>query len=682
MRKQSILALILFLAQVQAWAQRPVSREVRWLRVGALHSTFAIEGAEFEMHRTGALAQQNDGMRWPADFRYQDNCAAKSLWIGCTNFKDPVTGDTYPYKVVAAGPRTTNILNEMMPVQFKLVGRFPSPTVIVDGESASENMLLDVLDDEQPDLEADRVVDHILHTSIGITVHRRMMAFAQEYHDNYFIYEYVFKNTGIIDTKGTRIEQTLTGVIFHLQFRWAFANEPFMRGGGWIPAGNISWGRNAMNDAVGMDPTAAGFEFAALFSWYGHHSQSVVDDWGAPHPLKPSPLGAPQYIGMVTLHADKSATDKSHDPYQPRTTQYLASDASYQANNQYDAVLMANKYAMMSAGHPPKTHAQEVGDGNADQWGTDAGGYASAAGYGPYTLAPGDSIRIVIAECVAGISRQKSLEVGTNWFNDAKPFVLPNGAVTNDRNEYKKAWVITGKDSLFQTFRRAMANFKSGYKIPQAPPPPKLFQIKSGGNRITLTWDNSAESWPTFDGYEIYRAIARPDTFYQKIFECSAANVVNTFNDETAVRGFDYYYYIQTKDNGSTNDIKPGVPLRSSRFFTMTNKPAYLRRPAKDDLAEIRVVPNPYHIEARDIQFGRDDGADRLAFYGLPPECTIRIYTERGDLVDTIEHNDGSGDELWHSLTSSRQIVVSGLYIAHFQTPDGRSTYRKFVIIR
>lgn len=662
-------------------AQRPVSREVRWLRVGALQSTFAIEGAEFEMHRTGALAQQNDGMRWPADFKYQDNCAAKSLWIGTTNFKDPVTGDTYPYKVVCAGPRNTNILNELMPVEFKLVGKAASPAVIVDGDAASENAFLDVLDEENEDMIPDRMVDHTLNTSVGITIHRKMMAFAQEYNDNYFIYEYVFKNTGNVDNKGTKITQTLTDCYFHLQQRWAFASEPFVRGN-WIPTGNISWGRNAINDAVGQNPQDANFEFAAQFAWYGHHSQSVVDDWGAPHPKKLSPLGAPQYIGLVTLHADKSAADNSNDLSQPRTTQFLGSDAAYNSNNQYDAILMSQKYEMMSGGHPEQTHAQQVGDGNADQWGTDAGGYASGAGFGPYTLAPGDSVRIVVAEAVAGISRKKSMEVGYNWFSDAKPFLMPDGSTSDNRNDYKREWVITGKDSLFQTFRRALANFNSGYDIPQPPPPPKLFQIKSGGDRITLTWDNSAETWPTFNGYEVYRAIARPDTFYQKIFDCTAANVANTFNDETAVRGFDYYYYIQTKDDGSTNDIKSGVPLRSSRFFTMTNKPAYLRRPAKEGLADIRVVPNPFHIQARDIQFGRDDGADRLAFYGLPPECTIRIFTERGDLVETLVHNDGSGDELWNSLTSSRQVVVSGLYIAHFQTPDGQSTFRKFVIIR
>ena len=119
----------------------------------------------------------------------------------------------------------------------------------------------------------------------------------------------------------------------------------------------------------------------------------------------------------------------------------------------------------------------------------------------------------------------------------------------------------------------------------------------------------------------------------------------------------------------------------SSKFYTMTNKPAYLRRPAGAELKEIRVVPNPFHLKSRSIQFGVD-APDRIAFYGLPPECTIRIFTERGDLVDVIEHVDGSGDELWNSMTSSRQMIVSGLYIAHFETPTGEAAIKKFTIVR
>jgi hypothetical protein len=110
-------------------------------------------------------------------------------------------------------------------------------------------------------------------------------------------------------------------------------------------------------------------------------------------------------------------------------------------------------------------------------------------------------------------------------------------------------------------------------------------------------------------------------------------------------------------------------------------------------LSAIRVVPNPYNIKTRNIQFGTNDPTtlDRLGFYNLPPICKIKIYTELGDLVATIDHTNGSGDDYWQSLTSSRQVVVSGLYIAYFEVTEddpaghyrkGDSIYKKFIIIR
>ena len=69
-------------------------------------------------------------------------------------------------------------------------------------------------------------------------------------------------------------------------------------------------------------------------------------------------------------------------------------------------------------------------------------------------------------------------------------------------------------------------------------------------------------------------------------------------------------------------------------------------------------------------------------FYNIPGQCTIKIFTERGDLITTIEHTDGSGDEAWNSITDFRQVIVSGLYIAYIETPDGESIHKKFIIIR
>lgn len=683
---------------VQIALGQPSGQEIKWMRVGNLHNYFSNLGAEMEMGRTGAAEQQLDGLRWPAQYKYQDCVAAKSMWIGTTDYYDPVYETTFPYKVVGVGTRGADAINEIMPYEFKMMGKFDHPLVVVDGGVATDNYYDDIVDDVDSDLIADRVIISKMHTSIGLSITRKIYAFSQQYNDNYFIYEYTFKNTGIIDLNGTVVEKTLTDVIPHFQYRYALGHEAFVKG--WVPSNNVNWGRNVVNHVVGphIPNDDSSVEFRAQYSWYGRHSQSPVGcegDLGCPNYTRGGALGAPQFVGTVTIHADASTVDHTDDIMQPFNTKYLGSDTENESTDQYNRVVMEKYYERMSFGHPALTHAQEIADRCADNWGADAGGFSQAAGYGPYDFEPGDSIRIVIAEGVAGIDRQKSINVGDTWFNQSGgQLSLPGGGSTTDRHVYKDAWLETGVDSLYRTFRTAITTYSNGMSIPHPPQPPSAFEVNSGGDRILLSWKGAnAESALDFDGYQIYRAMSKSDTTFKMIFECNKSNLVHEFADITALRGFDYYYYIVSKDNGTDNVVNPGTSLVSSKFYTMTNKPAFLRRPAGEAFSELRIVPNPYSISSPQLQFG-NGASERIAFYGLPGQCIIRIFTEAGDLIETIHHTDGSGDELWNSTTSSRQIIVSGVYIIHFEVTEnlynsgellyskGDATYRKFIVVR
>jgi hypothetical protein len=149
-----------------------------------------------------------------------------------------------------------------------------------------------------------------------------------------------------------------------------------------------------------------------------------------------------------------------------------------------------------------------------------------------------------------------------------------------------------------------------------------------------------------------------------------------------------------------------------------------LLRPAGNLLGEVRVVPNPFDIRSRKWQFSDVTGTsvpDRLLFYGIPPKCKLKIYTENGTLIWEKDHANGSGDEAWDSKTSSNQIIASGIYILYVEVAEdtyatqdkiasndildenlrlmypkgaviyrtgekifsaGQSTFRKFVVIR
>jgi hypothetical protein len=104
--------------------------------------------------------------------------------------------------------------------------------------------------------------------------------------------------------------------------------------------------------------------------------------------------------------------------------------------------------------------------------------------------------------------------------------------------------------------------------------------------------------------------------------------------------------------------------------------------PGGKGLELVRVVPNPFDIRSRMFQFGNVSQYDRITFYNLPPVCKLKIFTERGDLIWEKDHTRGTGDELWDSLTSSGQIVASGIYILYVEAPGQGSIFRKFVIIR
>lgn len=689
--------------------------EMRWLRVGSLRSFFSEYGAQIE----NAIAGRPSicyGLAWPAEYGMEQSSTGQSaLWVGCKNFYDPIKKRTFPYKVVGTGYRSTpDWFTQMFPVTFKLIARSNHPMVYVDNELATDNQLWDEIDEIDENLISDRMILNVINTSIGITITIKIMAFSQQNHDNYYICDYVFKNTGLIDNSGGKYEQTLEDCYFLIAERYAFAGESvpgYNQGWGtW----SSTWGRNTVSDVIGTNPFAPDFKFRATIAWYGPQSvRSVSDDWGCPNEqadpnddVMDEVLAAARYAGCVVLHADKSPHDTTDDLTQPRTTRYSGSDAPIWSASfsQYDETAMAARYAHMASGHAEKTHAQEVGDGFADIWGTDGGGYAPCQAFGPYTLHVGDSVHIVVAKAVAGISREKNREVAKNWLLWEKglgqpTLVRPNGQTTTDHNLYKREWVWTCKDSLLKTFEHALIAYKKKLQIPQPPPAPEIFEVQSGGDRIFLRWSDNATQDPHFDGYEVWRSkevVDHPRAVYEKIFECNRNNVVHEFADVTARRGVDYYYYVVSKDDGSQNDFQPGKPLVSSKFYTMTNKPAYLRRPAGTSLDSIRVVPNPYVITKREYQFGIQSGYDRIAFYNLPPYCKIKIFTERGDLIKEIRHENGTGDEAWESVTSSGQIIVSGLYIAYFEvTQDyvhpetgellfkkGQNTYRKFIVIR
>jgi len=673
----------------------------KWLSAGSLHNWYSEIGSECEV--CGFVGRQQDGLRWPGIYRFTDSQAAKALWIGATNVTDDL-GTNYPYRVVHIGPRVSGG-GEFFPLRFDLISRLPPTSVLVDG-AISEPEAAMATDYDDPTIESDVMIVNETNSLLGISMERRILQFTQQYHDNYHILEYTFTNTGNTDDDPD-IElpnQTLEGVYFFFQWRLSVAKETR-----YVIGNGTSWGLNAMldtrGDGVKVDPPDENFR--AQFVWHGNFPPfNAYDNIGGPILPEALPalniaptdttgrLGASQFVGVVTLHADTSPSDPTDDPNQPTTTSWIGSDDPYTSQNDaFNPSKMEVEYEVMSAGHKEPRHVDVVEPsgmaGFLDPVGDPSlgtpGGFSNANGYGPYTMAPGESIRIVLAEASAGLSREANRAIGRAYkesgANDSAPITFNVGGQSHTMT--KNEWVFTSRDSLFQTFRRALANYESDYAIPRGPAAPSVFEVDGGGDRILLSWSPHATE-PLPESWEIYRAQGRFDSTYTLVHTASSGDT--SFEDTTPIRGIDYYYYMVAVGDAGQNDgtgLTPsGRSLRSSRYATQTYTPTRLKRPAGTSLSDVRIVPNPFNIGSSPlVRF--PDQTDKLAFFNIPGRCTIEIYTDLGELVDEIEHVDGSGDEFWDHTTSSRQIVSSGLYIAVITDLDtGARIVKKFVIIR
>jgi hypothetical protein len=721
MKKITLLLLVLLVTLSFAG-------EKKYLQITELSNWFFDHGSELESE--GPKDTQVDGLSYPQFRGFQDVQAAKGLWIGAKNYTDPINGFTYDHKVIIDGPRRVDEVGSWMNQEFQLIGQFDQVDVTVNGVPAARHIYTDQVDVVDPTLVADRMIHSKINTSMGLTVTRDIYAFSNSEHENYFIYEYTFKHTGIYDAAGSVHTNTLNDVYFYWQWRYGCAYEAADYDLSLITRA-AKWGENQMNDWSYPGKDYAPYSgVRAVWSWNGTHSERFTapyDNLGAPDFKIDGHLASPHFSGTGVIHADKSTSDHSDDPNQPSTFRWLGSNSAVCYDPlEFDPSMMTLRYQHMEdnpaniaqAGDIPVgegrgiSHADQViASGEpADKWTAGGSGGASVGmGFGPYTIAHGDSIKIVLAEAVGVLDWEHRMEVGNNWVKRANfsanslytgasgALPLPSGGTTTDADEYKRAWVMTGKDSIFQAFQRAIDNYNdgAGYSATPPPPPPSRFSVLPGGDRVVLTWTNEAESHPTFSGYRIYRALQEPDSTYHLIYECGGSTgepVTDTYEDRSAIRGFSYYYYIESYDDASS-----GIELVSSKFHTMTNEGASLQRPASSALDHIRIVPNPYNRRARSLQYGEGTGdMNKINFYGLPPKCDILIYSERGDLIKTIHHTFPTGDESWDLKTQTNQLIKSGVYIARVVVvedvldevtgevllPLGESTFLKFIVIR
>jgi len=743
MKKRYMLTAVLlfcifgFVAVTDAAERRTIRVGDYWAIV--MNNTFMGEGS---VPDHGQMAHTNH-LRWPIP-AFQN----WGWYMGEADWTDS-SGTVWPVKLTGAAPVTANELEVTMPVPLEngdYISRYyrqQPPSITVDGVPLQAPMLTgDYVDASKIPGTADVMVEAKINTDLGVTIHHRVLAWDEKRHDNYVIREWTFTNTGNVDTD-EEIElpdQTLDDLYYLQAARMELWNSDY-----WY-SGRGEYEEDSLRARYAYPGDTPGGE-----DMTGNTTQQ---GWLEP---QPGWLWNTHTVGSAMLHVDTSPTDPTDNFDQPAMTGTENSDLLWIRNDPSSTGPQAweQVYRVMSEGWAWRGNVPELTDANNPypdktirpghhsvrmedlgvmrgvkyidnfEWTTYGASYFWAIG--PYVLEPGQSFKIIYAKGYGALDPLKTWEVGEAWdngnaepppgmtWNDAEsrgevdnmppPYDAFPEIYKNDRNNWAKdAWVFSSIDSFLQNMHNAQWNARNDYNVPSAPPAPSI-EVQSLPDKIRISWGDESESASDFAGYRLYRSEGHYYEGYiydtrtkehgewEMIAEFEGSGTYS-YDDTEVDRGVAYYYYVSAYDDGSD---PPGVTGKSEvhesgKWMNVTTQPAHLTRSPGDELKDIRVVPNPYNISARTLQFPGEP--DKIMFMNLPPYCKIRIFTESGDLVKTILHNDGSGDEPWgrntsrHMTSSSDQIVVSGIYIAHIEeldaeeNPTGNSIYKKFVIVR
>jgi len=270
---------------------------------------------------------------------------------------------------------------------------------------------------------------------------------------------------------------------------------------------------------------------------------------------------------------------------------------------------------------------------------------------------------------------------------------------------------------------RAWNLYNSGWQV-ALPPPEPLVQAVADDRKVTLTWGNISETASDFEGYRIYRSKDGGATWGDRTVTDPTGTVVGyvpiaqfdkvdgivgpstdpdatwlDYGDDSGmpdttesglyklvdtdvVNGLAYRYYVAAYNIGKV--IPPPVENSPNSDPSIvgdnTVEVVPLASVSTVSLDSIKVVPNPY-LSANEWETKFNER--ELHFIHLPTQCTIRIYNSAGELVDKLDHNNGTSMEIWNLRSSNNQEVAPGLYFYHVASENPKAEIiDKFIIIK
>ena len=253
---------------------------------------------------------------------------------------------------------------------------------------------------------------------------------------------------------------------------------------------------------------------------------------------------------------------------------------------------------------------------------------------GPLSIPAFASVKIVFAEVVGEMDRAK---------------IVAGGVANID------LMATASRDSMLAHVRAARKLYANNYR-PSAYPPPtptdgeNSLKIITEPGAITISWPPIPSSYKDpitgindLAGYRVYRSTyftIGPWTLAADI-KIDSVVMVNgniQYEDKNVQYGVGNYYCVTSYDVDGNESGK----VNNSRF------PVYPLRPPNQAFPKnVYVVPNPFRQHSGLTGTGE---RYRMEFVGIPAKCKIKIYTLNGDIIQEINHDDGSGSEAWGSI--------------------------------
>jgi len=587
------------------------------------------------------------GGRIKETYIFNGSARMSGLSLGMKNWKNR-RGALYPHIVYSVSESIIEHTGNQIggdPIYIKVIMKCKPPVVTVNGEENPARHLYDEID---PNLVSDAKMEIRWGTPIGITFQQDYYAFASKNADSYLIVDFHALNNGNTDNKEHDTPELNNQILHDVYFNYGI--QPMVGGQGteqrytihenatddWVEYYGEDYldyiGSGSPNNPMG-DSNADSLRVFVVWDGDDHRdSFGIGDDTGDPnlniHFSPPHPvLGtflSPQYFGMGFLHADKSATDASNDLSQPAVSVWYP--ATIPENNwtpqQSYEFFFEGKGSVIGedwTGHRPSP--QELGF-------QDPSNPAEVARPNPYiTVGPyaeipfGEEVNWTMLVAVNGLSQEKCAYYGQKWWE----YQQGGEGITN---EAKNNILATGRDSLMKVYSQANQRYfnnldtgRDPFDTPDAPAAPDL-NVTAGPKSVFLEWSDVSDI-PDYDtgnidfaGYRIYRTKEINYNTYELIWECggnTGVPVQTSYVDSSVQRGFAYFYYVTSYDDGSQNWENPGISLESGKYWNMMQRhtPVYPFLPP----------------ENAEIQLGVDNQALKIKrFNAMGSIDTVGIY--------------------------------------------------------